>query len=117
IFIDPHQNNYGELMGTQESYWNDTRSNLIIKMLSLINIFSVKDFFINTLFYNFLVFTGVTALYLVFIKLFPSSKVALTICIFLMPSALFFSAMIHRDGLILLAISMVIYHLFFMIKQ
>jgi hypothetical protein len=31
-----------------------------------------------------------------------------------LPSALFFTAMIHRDGLIFLSISMIVYHLYFL---
>lgn len=117
IFFDSHQNNYSGLLSTSQSFWNDTRSNLIIKMLSVFDIFSGKNFFINTLFYNFLIFFGPVALYRVFIKVFPKSQYPLIACIFLLPSALFFSAMIHRDGLILLAISMIVYYLFFLMNQ
>jgi hypothetical protein len=86
-------------------------------MLSIFNIFSFKSFLINTLFFNFLVFFGFVALYKVFIKIFPASFYQLIICIFLFPSALFFSSEIHRDGLILLSIGMVIYHLFFILNE
>lgn len=117
IFQDSHQNNYSGFLDTTHSFWNDTKSNLIIKMLSIFDIFSGKNFFINTLFYNFLVFFGVTALYKVFRKIFPNSFYQLIFCIFILPSALFFSTMIHRDGLTLLALGMVIYHLHFMMIQ
>ena len=117
IFQDTHQNNYSGFLDTSKSFWNDTKSNLIIKMLSIFDILSGKNFFINTLFYNFLVFFGVVALYKVFIKIFPASVYQLIACIFILPSALFFSAMIHRDGLILFSLSMVIYHLFFMMNN
>jgi hypothetical protein len=53
----------------------------------------------------------------VFIKIFPTSFYQLIICIFLLPSAWYFSSEIHRDGLILLFLSMVIYHLFFMLNE
>jgi len=114
IFLDSHSNGYSRFLDVSNSYWNDTKSNLLYKMLSIFDIFSGKNFFINTLFFNFLVFFGVVALYKVFIKIFPDSFYQLIICIFLLPSALFFTAMIHRDGLILLSISMVIYHIFFL---
>jgi hypothetical protein len=86
-------------------------------MLSLFDLFSLKSFLINTLFFNFLIFFGCVALYKVFIKIFPNGFYQLIICIFLLPSALFFSAMIHRDGLILLSLSMIIYHLFFILNE
>jgi hypothetical protein len=53
----------------------------------------------------------------VFIKIFPKSLYQIVFCIFILPSALFYSAMIHRDGLILLSLSMIIYHLFFILNE
>lgn len=117
IFQNNYPGQYSGFLETNNSYWNDTRSNLIIKMLSIFDIFSGKNFFINTLFYNFFVFFGVVALYKTFIKILPTSAYTLIICIFILPSALFFSSMIHRDGLILLCISMVIYHLFLLMTH
>jgi hypothetical protein len=117
IFQNSHSKGYGNFLESSDSFWNDTRSNLIIKMLSIFDIFSRRNFFINALFYNFLVFFGPVALYRVFIKLFPSQKIALIFCIFLLPSVIFFSSAIHREGLIFLSISMVVYHLFFIIKN
>ncbi len=117
IFQNGHSNGYGNFLESSDSFWNDTRSNLIIKMLSIFDIFSRSSFFINALFYNFLMFFGPVALYRVFIKLLPSQKPVLIFCIFLLPSVIFFSSAIHREGLIFLATSMVVYHLFFMIKN
>ena len=117
IFQDNHPNGYTRFLDSSDSYWNDIKSNVLYKMLSVFDIFSRKNFFINTLFYNFLVFFGAVALYKVFIKIFPTSFYKIIACIFLLPSALFFSSMIHRDGLILLSLSMVIYHLYFMMNE
>lgn len=117
IFHANSPESYSRLLDDSNSYWNNLRNNLLAKMLSVFDLLSFKSFLINTLFFNFLVFFGVVALYKVFIKLFPASSLQLIICIFLLPSALFFSAMIHRDGLILLSISMIIYHLYFMMNQ
>ena len=87
-----------------------------MKILSVFNIFSRKNFYINTLFFNFLIFFGTIALYKVFIKIFPSYSFVLITCIFLLPSVIYFSSAIHRDGLIFLSLSMVIYYLFLMLK-
>lgn len=116
IFHGNH-NSYGNFLESSNSFWNDTRSNLIVKILSVFNIFSRLNFFINSLFYNFLVFFGTVGLYRVFIKIFPGYRYVLIACIFLLPSVIFFSSNIHRDGLIYLSLSMVIYHLFFMMKN
>ncbi len=117
IFHSNHNIGYGNFLESSNSYWNDTRSNLIVKLLSLFNIFSRTNFFINSLFYNFLIFFGTVALYKVFIKEFPSQRVVLCISIFLLPSVIYFSSSIHRDGLIYLCLSMVIYYLYFMMAD
>lgn len=117
IFHTQPSEGYARLLDDSRSYWNDLRNNLIAKMLSIFDLLSFKSFLINTLFFNFLVFFGVVALYRVFIKIFPALSVQLIIVIFLLPSALLFTSVIHRDGLILLAVSMVVYNLFFMIDR
>jgi hypothetical protein len=120
-FVDIFQSNYStgytRLLDDTHSYWNNLKTNLLAKMLSIFDLFSVRSFWINTLFYNFLVFFGCVALYKVFIKIFPKSLYQIVFCIFILPSALFYSAMIHRDGLILLSLSMIIYHLFFILNE
>lgn len=120
-FVDIFQSNYStgyeRLLDDTHSYWNNLRTNLLAKMLSIFDLFSARSFWINTLFYNFLVFFGCVALYKVFIKIFPRSFYSIIFCIFILPSALFYSAMVHRDGMILLSLSMIIYHLFFIMKE
>ena len=117
IFRSNHNNSYAGFMESSNSFWNDTRSNLIEKLLSIFDIFSGKNFYINTLFYNFLIFFGAVGLYRVFIKIFPSYSYFLIACIFLLPSVIYFSSGIHRDGLIFLSLSMFIFHLFFMLTH
>lgn len=117
LFHSNYSNNYSRLLEVNQSYWNDLRSNLIIKLISILNIFSGSNFYINTLLFNFLVFFGSTALYKVFIKEFPKAGNLLIFCVFLLPSSLFFSAAIHRDGLILLVLSMAVYQFYFLLKE
>ncbi len=117
LFQDNYHSNYSRLMDVTNSYWNDTRSNVLFKMLSFFNIFSVKNFYINTLFFNYLVFWGNVALYRVFQKMFSDCRLSNIITIFLLPSALLFTSLIHRDGLILLSISFIVYHVYFGLKE
>lgn len=117
IFQDPYAHGYSRLLEDSNSFWNNFRTNLIAKMLSVFDFFSFKNFWINTLFFNFLVFFGCVALYKTFIQLFPKGFSQLIFCIFLFPSALFYTSMIHRDGLIFLSLSMIVYHLFFLMQS
>lgn len=117
IFHSNHNNSYSGFLESSDSYWNDTRSNLIVKMLSVFNIFSGKNFYINTLFYNFLVFFGAVALYKVFIRIFPSYSFVVIAGIFLLPSVIYFTSGIHRDGLVFLSLSMLMYHVFYLLRN
>ncbi len=115
--IFKYDNSYTAFLDTTDSFWNNLRSDLIIKMLSVFNIFSRGNFFINVIFFNFLVFFASVSFYKVFITIFPDKKRLLIICLFLLPSLIYFSAGIHRDGLIFLGLSIFIYNLFFLLKE
>lgn len=99
-----------------DSYWNNLRVNLIIKLLSIFNIFSRCNFFINTIFFNFLIFFGSVHFFKIFIKLFPDGKIILLFVLFLMPSLIYFTSAIHKDGLIFLGLGITCYNLFLLIK-
>ena len=53
IFTSDYQQGYGGLFSTGDSYWNDLRGNIVIKLISLFNLFSRGDYYINSLFFNF----------------------------------------------------------------
>ena len=89
----------------------------MIKLLSIFNIFSRGDFFINTLFYNFFIFFGSVAFYRIFIRVYPDKKPFLIAGLFLMPSLLYFSAGIHKDGMIFLGLGLCCLSLFNIIKD
>ena len=117
LFIDGYGNGYSGFLSTTNSYWNNLGPNLIIKLLSLFNLISFKNFLINTLLFNVLIFSGCLALYKAFIDLFPQSKYPLIAAIFLLPSTLLFSSYTHKDGIILLSVSLLIYHIYFYFKN
>ena len=110
-------NNYSGFLEIKDSFWNNLRTNLIVKLLSIFNILSRGNFFINTLFYNFLVFIGSVALYNIFISIFAEKKKILIFCLFLLPSMLYFTSGIQKDGLIYLGIAISCYNLFYLIKE
>ncbi len=115
IFKYHHQNS--GLLDITDSFWNNLRSDLMIKLLSIFNIFSRGNFFINTIFYNFLIFFGSISFYRIFIRLFPDKKMLLVVGSFFLPSLLYFSAGIHKDGLIFLGLGICCYNLFYIIKE
>jgi len=115
IFICHHQN--AGLLDITDSFWNNLRSDLIIKLLAFFNIFSRGNFFINTLFYNFLIFFGSVSFYRIFIRLFPDKKIWLILILFALPSLIYFTSGIHKDGLVFLGLGIICYNLFFLVKK
>lgn len=117
IFYNNHKSSDAGFLDITDSYWNDLRSNIIAKLLSIFNILSRGNYFINILFYNFLVFFGVVALYKIFADIFSSKKNILIISVFLLPSTLYFTSAIHRDGLIFLALGIVCYNMYYVLRK
>ncbi|MGB4845245.1 MAG: hypothetical protein WBP16_12335 [Ferruginibacter sp.] len=109
IFTSDYQNAYAGVFSSGDSYWNDLKGNIVIKMVSVFNIFSRGDYYINSLFFNFIIFFGHVILYRLFIKLYPDSRIPVIIGCFLLPSTIYFSSGIHKDGLVFLMMAVLIY--------
>jgi hypothetical protein len=117
IFENPHNNHYSGFFDVADSYWNDLKNNIIIKMLSVSDLLSFGNIFINGLLFNFLTFFSSIYLYRVFIKIYPTKKTLLIISVFLLPSLVYFSSGFHREGLIFLALGILIYNFYHLLKQ
>jgi hypothetical protein len=102
----------GNLFSGQNTYWNDLKSNVIIKIMALMNVITFKSYYANIILFNFLFLFGLVALFKVFNKVFPGKKLLLIATIFLLPSTLFWCSGIHKDGLILSATGLLIYYFF-----
>lgn len=100
-----------------ESYWNDLKGNAFIKVLSVFNIFSFGYYYVNVIFYCFVTMFGPMAIYKVMTDVFPGRKVPIALASFLIPSVLYWTSGIHKDGLIFVGISLVVYHVYFGLKQ
>lgn len=111
FFISSY-NSYGNFFGSSNSFWNDLRGTLLEKLLSIFNIFSFTNYYIDSLFFNVLTFFGVIALYRVFIKISPKNSWAIIAGLFFIPSAIYYSSGIHKDGLVFLGIAVSIFNLY-----
>ena len=109
IFTSDYQGGYAGMFSSGDSYWNDLKGNIVIKLISIFNIFSRGDYYINSLFFNFIIFFGHVILYRLFIKMFPGRQLWVIIGCFLLPSMLYFSSGIHKDGVVFLMMAVVIY--------
>jgi hypothetical protein len=117
IFHNPYENGLQNFFGSHDSYWNDLKSNVFIKLLSVFDIFSFGSYYVNVIFYSFLTLFGPIALYRVMSDMYPSRKTVVLIAAFFIPSFLYWSSGIHKEGLIFVAISLIIYHMYFGNKE
>ena len=73
------------------------------------NLLSGGNYYINSLFFNSLVFIGHIGLYRLFKKMFVQFNLGIVIGCFLLPSFLYFTSGIHRDGLLFSLIAACLY--------
>lgn len=99
----------GSLFNGENSYWNDLKSNIPIKLLAIMNIITNDSYYTDIILFNFIFFIGLVALYKLFFHYYPQQKWLVIIGVFLLPSCLFWCSGIHKDGLILSALSILLY--------
>lgn len=117
LFYDPYPGGADKFFGSHDSYWNDLKGNVFVKLLSIFNIFSLKYYYVNVIFYSFLSFFGTIALFRVMNDLFPGKKWIILATIFGLPSFIYWTSGMFKEGLIFTAIALVLYHLYFGAKE
>lgn len=111
LFFTGYTHGYDGVLQAQDSYWNDLRDNLIIKLVSVFHIFSGGNYYTNVLLYNFTIFFGCIGLYRVFKTVYNSNRFLTVMVVFLLPSVVFYGSAIHKDGLIMALIGIVVYNI------
>jgi hypothetical protein len=117
IFKSNYGEHYGSLFSSTNSYWNDLKLNILIKVVALLNIFSRGNYYINSLFFNFSCFFGHVALYRIFINIYPGKKWFIIAGCFLLPSTLFFSSGLDKDCIVFGLMGILWYCLYFSLEN
>lgn len=117
LFRDPYESGIYQFLSTTDSYWNDLKGNFFIKILSVFDLFSLRNYYINIIFYSFITLFGPFALYRVMADVFARKNFALLIACFLVPSFLYWTSGIHKEGLIFTGIALIIYSVYFGLKE
>ena len=117
LFNDPYEGGVSKFFGSNESYWNDLKTNVFIKILSVFNIFTFGHYYVNVILYSFITLFGPIGIYRVMVDVFPSRKLPILLATFLVPSFLYWTSGIHKEGLIFTGISLVIYSVYFGAKE
>lgn len=117
LFHNPYEGGMEKFLGSTDSYWNDLKANLFIKVLSVLDIFSFGHYYVNVIFYSFISLFGPMAMYRVMNEVFPGKKIVVLLTVFLVPSFIYWTSGIHKDGLIFTGISLIVYSIYFSLKQ
>ena len=117
LFRDPYSGGIFKFFGTENSYWNDLKGNFFIKILSIFNIFSFGNYYTNVIFYSFISMFGPIAIYRVMNDVYPGKKWHILASVFLIPSFLYWASGLHKEGLIFLGFSLVIFNFYFGLKK
>lgn len=108
IFVYGYERS-GNLFLSEQSYWNDLKSNLVIKLLAVCNVFTLKEYYADIVLFNFIFFFGPLALFRTVQQLFTVNRLLLIAGIFLVPSFLFWYSGVHKDGLIFLCLALIVF--------
>ncbi|MCX6199913.1 MAG: hypothetical protein NTY88_11950 [Bacteroidetes bacterium] len=86
-----------------------TDNTFIIRLNVLLNYLSYSNIFINTLFFNFFCFIGLTGLFKSLLKYFITTPLLLCIPIYLLPSVVFWSSGLLKESLLFTCLGLGIY--------
>lgn len=95
---------------TRNSYWNNISEVLFIKMLAVFNVFSFGNYYVNVVFFCFVGYIGNLLLFRLLVHHFPNASPWLLIVIFYIPVIVFWLSGIRKDGLLFLALTMVLFY-------
>lgn len=112
FFNSSYKEGYGGFL-SENTWWADVDIKLITKLLAFFNIFSLGHYYINIVFYSFLTLFGPIAFYRIMNDYFRDTKIANLVSVFLIPSFLYWTSGIHKEGLIFLAIALIMYCFYF----
>ncbi|HEX2607582.1 MAG TPA: hypothetical protein VHK91_09395 [Flavisolibacter sp.] len=117
IFHNSYENGYSNFLISKNSWWNDLKGNFVIKVLAILNLVSFGNYYVNLIFYSFLTLFGPIAIFRVMKDLFPGKQLTILASIILVPSFIYWSSGIHKDGLLFVGLSLITYSVYFSLKE
>ncbi|MGZ5255658.1 MAG: hypothetical protein ACXWCT_14700 [Flavitalea sp.] len=112
LFQNNYEGGYTHFFATKNSWWNDVKANLLIKIMAVFNLLSFGQYYTNVIFYSFISLTGPIAIYRVMKDVYRQHIPVLLACFFI-PSFLYWTSGLHKEGLIFMGIAIMIYHFYF----
>ena len=117
IFSSGYEHGYEGFFSIRNSWWNDIKGHFFIKLIALFNVLSFGHYYTNVIIYSFISLFGCIGIYRIMKDVFPGEKLIVLLTTFLLPSFLYWTSGIHKDGLIFLAFSIISYQVYFSFKR
>lgn len=108
---------YAGFLGGEASWWNELDRNFILKLMGVFNAASFGYYYINVIFYSFLTLFGPIALYRVFNDWFSKKQMPVLLAVLFIPSFIYWTSGLHKEGLIFNCIAFIIYAFYFALKM
>ncbi len=115
--LHSNYDSYNNYFGATGSYWNDLPTNIIVKFIAVLNLITRGNYYLNDIFFNLAGLFGCVALYRIFIHVYPAKRWTAIIGCFLLPSALIYTASIHKDVIVFTMTAFFCYGLYFSLEQ
>ncbi len=110
IFYNEYKDGIFSFFHSAQSFWHSLKTNLFIKFIAILNLFSFKNYWVNVVFFNFIFYTGLAYFYRLLKTAFQATNTSSIILTFVMPSFLLFSSGINKEAIVFFCLS---YMLFF----
>lgn len=90
--------------------WTDWRYYSVLRVESVIHLIAGNHYSVHVVFWAFLSFVGIIGLYRAFIAYFPTKTTFIAFSLFCIPSIVFWTSGIHKDGLTFFCMGLIVYH-------
>ncbi|MCW8897572.1 MAG: hypothetical protein OQJ96_12215 [Flavobacteriales bacterium] len=105
-------------------YWNRVNNSnflsdthVMIRFNAIVRLFSFGFYHVHNVFINFLSLIGLIAIFKVFSKLYIGKEKLLFLIVFLTPSLLFWGSGLLKEGLVIIALGMLLLHFFKLVEK
>lgn len=95
--------------------YNDNRT--IIRLNAVIRLFSFGSIYVHAVFFTFISFVGLTAIYKVFSDKLKINKVLIVITVYLIPSVLFWTSSVLKEAVLMFSFGFLLYSIFKLIDK
>lgn len=91
------------------SYWNILKEVILVKFEAVLNLFSFGNYYVNLVIFSFLMLLGSNYFFKTLEKVYPDRPFVNLLLAFLVPSTVFWTSAIYKDGLLFFLLSIVCY--------